>query len=73
MEKRPERKPFRAKEPKSKPKVYVPPGARVNLTPLPTDPPFTEYGDVAQEWVERLKMNQELVEKLNKKYAEEKD
>ena len=53
---------FRAKEPKSKPKVWVPPGARTNDTALPSDPPYTEYDDVAQEWVEKLK----------KKYAEEK-
>ncbi len=63
MDKKEDRIPFRAKEPKSKPKVWVPPGARVNVTPLPTDPPFTEYDDVAQEWVEKLK----------KKYTEEKD
>ncbi|MCK9435043.1 MAG: hypothetical protein M0R32_09565 [Candidatus Cloacimonetes bacterium] len=50
-----ERVPFRAKEPKSKPKVYVPPGARINKTPLAADPPFTEYDDIALEWVEKLK------------------
>lgn len=60
--------PFRPKEPVRKATVWVPLGARENVTAVPSDPPFTEYGDVAKELLETLKENM-----LKKKVVDKRD
>lgn len=57
MEKKPKAVPFRAKEVKGKAKVWVPPGAKENLTSLPMEAPLTHYEDdrmEGDEWEKRL-------------------
>ncbi len=49
---------FRPIEPVRKATVWVPFGAKENLTALPADPPFTEYDDMAKEFQEKMKKKQ---------------